>query len=269
MLLERLICLLPRSLDEKWWSLDDVWNVELWYIHPQIQVCGIGDDGIVMLDGARGAAIRWDKFVPVLTLGQESLRARLARWVLRSAPGPSVIGIIWIIINSAVLGHDGHFDLKHPHGGTFASSVALLSGILLVVSSSLVVILSPYLIRLIYRTDFHDSQPFFFGIEGYVELYDLEILILGSNERRLRWSMASSPFSRHALDRQSMKADFFSEAKPEQIHDLLEQENMAAGLYPVKNDPDIEELVEKAKSSTELEKKIFTLVDTYTMAVTL
>ena len=40
LLLERLICLLPKSLDKDWWSLSDAWNAKLWDIYPKIQICG-------------------------------------------------------------------------------------------------------------------------------------------------------------------------------------------------------------------------------------
>ena len=35
-LLERVICLLPHSLDDEWFSLSDAWNVRLWDIYPKV-----------------------------------------------------------------------------------------------------------------------------------------------------------------------------------------------------------------------------------------
>lgn len=232
-LLERLICLLPKSLDAEWWSFEDVWNVMLWDIDPEIQICGLGDDDTVVLDGARGAAIRWDQFIPVLTLGEETLRHRFSRWILRTVPGLFIVGLIWIIAVSAV-------EFPRPF---------LIPGIVLCGFSSLVVLLSPYLTRLIYSVQIHDSQPLFFGFEGYVNIYRLELLIFGSYEGRLRWSTAGSPLSRHALDR-----------------NVTKENNMYIGLDPVVTDAKIKKLVEQA---TDSKKKIFTLVDTYTMTVTL
>ncbi|KAL8822063.1 MAG: hypothetical protein Q9191_007196, partial [Dirinaria sp. TL-2023a] len=204
MLMERMICLLPKQLDNYWWSLDDAWDVELWDIYPKTQICGIGENDTVVLDGARGAAIRWDKFIPVLT--------------------------------------------------------SLLS---------IVPLLSPYLVRLIYRTQAHDSQALFFGIEGYLDIYNLELLIFGSFEGKLGWSTASSPLSRHKLDRRGMKKDFFEGTDETEIESLMDTENIYTGLDPVKSDDGIKERVEQAKTSSHLEKKVFTLVDTYTMTVTL
>ena len=253
MLLERLICLLPRSLDDDWCSLSDAWHVMLWDIYPKVQICGLGQDDTVILDGAHGATIRWDNFVPVLTLGQETMRHRLSRWVLRAVPALWFITLIWTSISSRL-------RIVVPLPST-------LLGL-----TSFVVLLFPYLILLVYRTDVHESQPFFFGFEGYMDIYHLELLVFGTFERRLQWSTASSPLSLHDLDRDGMKADFFNDPalKPDEVEKRLEKENMFTGLDPVQNNPEIQALVESAtKTSTELEKKVFTLVDTYTMTVTL
>ena len=252
MLMERMICLLPKHLDNDWWSLDDAWNVKLWDIYPKTQICGIGENDTVILDGARGAAIRWDKFIPVLTLGQETMRHRLARWILRTVPG------FWIslVFATVILGISGE--------GWF---VYVVIGV--IVLGSMVVLPSPYLTRLIYRTQAYDSQPLFFGIEGYLDIYSLELLIFGSFEGRLGWSTAGSPLSRHKLDRSGMKKDFFQGTDETKIESLMETENMYAGLDPVESDDRIKERVKQAKTSSHLQKKIFTLVDTHTMTVTL
>ena len=254
MLLERLICMLPKSSDEDWWSLKDAWNAMPWDIYPKTQICGVGHDDTVILDGARGAAIRWDKFVPVLTLGQESMRHRLIRWTIRSMPGFFVMGLIWVIISS-VVGKD---------------TPAIVIGSVILSLSGVFVFLSPYLIRVIYRAEVRDSQPFFFGLEGYVDIYHLELLIFGSYEGRLRWSTSSSPLSHHSLDREGMKADFFQDRdlQSEDLERLLENVNMSTGLDPVISNT-TRDLVRKACSSSELETKVFTLIDTYTMTVTL
>ena len=253
MLLERMICMLPKSSDEDWWSLNDAWNAMPWDIYPRTQICGVGHDDTVILDGARGAAIRWDKFVPVLTLGQESMRHRLIRWTIRSMPGMFVVGLILVVISSLV-----------------ASIPAIIIGSVIFGLSGVVIFLSPYLIRVIYRAEVRDSQPFFFGLEGYIDIYHLELLVFGSYEGRLRWSTSSSPLSQHSLDREGMKADFFQDRdlRSEDLERLLENVNMSTGLDPFTHNT-TRELVEKAYSSSELEKKVFTLVDTYTMTVTL
>ncbi|KAL8717734.1 MAG: hypothetical protein Q9225_005045 [Loekoesia sp. 1 TL-2023] len=247
LLLERMICLLPSSLDADWWSLEDAWNATLWDIYPKSQICGIGEGETVILDGAHGAAIRWDRFVPVLTLGDETLRHRLARWTFRTMPAFFFIGIIWVIA-SVVTSQWASLAI----GGTLLSL------------SAVIVFLSPLLLRLIYSTKTRDSQPFFFGIEGYLDKYQLELLIFGSYEGRLNWSAANSPLSRHRLDREGMRRDF-----PNLDEESLIEQNMYTGLDPVEADDGVKDLVEKASRSSLHEKKIFTLVDTYTMTITL
>ena len=44
---------------DSWDSLHDRWNASLWDIYPKIQICGIGENDTVLLDGARAADIRW------------------------------------------------------------------------------------------------------------------------------------------------------------------------------------------------------------------
>ena len=100
---------------------------------------------------------------------------------------------------------------------------------------SIIVLLFPYLILLLYRTDIHESQPFFFGFEGYMDIYHPELLVFGTYERRLEWSTASSPLSHHDLDSDGMKADFFNDPhlNSDEIDRRLENENMFTGLDPV------------------------------------
>ena len=58
MLLQRLICILPKERLGDWSAMDDAWNVKLWDMYPSRQVAGIGHDDIVLIDGAFGATIR-------------------------------------------------------------------------------------------------------------------------------------------------------------------------------------------------------------------
>ncbi|KAL8725564.1 MAG: hypothetical protein Q9181_006372 [Wetmoreana brouardii] len=250
LLLERMICLLPNSLDADWWSLEDAWNVTLWDIYPKVQICGIGDGDTIIIDGARGAAIRWDKFVPVLTLGQETLRHLLIRWTLRIMPLFFLSSIPCLIVSKLA-------------GGPAITGLLIAASIGLGLAGT-IVLLSPLLLRLVYCTKTQDSQPFFFGIEGYLDKYQLELLIFGSYEGRLNWSVASSPLSRHSLDRDGMRRDF-----PDLDEESMTGQNMYTGLDPVKADDGVKDLVRNAHQSSLHEKKIFTLVDTYTMTVTL
>ena len=269
MFLERMICLLPKTREAPWWSLSDAWDASLWDIYPNVQICGIGDNDTVIVDGARGATIRWNKFAPVLMLGKERMLRRIVRWMLRAMPGALLPGLIIIIVGSIIFG-----STSSPYGDSFPSFPSIneasvfsssynpltIMGLVFVIPSAIVFLLAPYLLYLIYRAKTYDSQPWFFGIEGYVSIHELELLIFGSFEGRLHWSTSSSPLSRHSLDQDVSETG-----------NLLRSENMFSGLDPVEADERVRRLVEKAQSreSGVSDLKIFTLVDTYTMTVTL
>lgn len=58
-LLERLICLLPKSTKRKWYVIDDIWDRNLWDVDPFCPVVGVCLGDSVVLSGAFGASIRW------------------------------------------------------------------------------------------------------------------------------------------------------------------------------------------------------------------
>lgn len=60
-LLERLLCMQPLRSDREWHSIEDAWGARLWHIEPKCQIAAIADDQTVVLDGAYGATIQWNK----------------------------------------------------------------------------------------------------------------------------------------------------------------------------------------------------------------
>lgn len=232
MLLERLICLLPKGSDEPWHSLSDKWGALLWDVYPKTQVCGIGDGNTVIIDGVRGAAIRWNSFTHVVTLVHETLPRRIIRWTLRATPFFFVSGLIWVIITAIT-----------------STTVALVIGAVLMSLALAAMLLSPILIRAVYRGKVWGAQPWFFGVEGYMSLLDLELHIFGSYEGKLKWSSSGSPLSHHTAE---MEVGF---------------ERFCKGRDPSQCD-EVKKLIEKASSSDD-GNRVFTLIDTYTMTVTL
>lgn len=101
-------------------------------------------------------------------------------------------------------------------------------------------------------------------------LYNLEFLIFSIYERKLHWTTVNSPLSRHILDRKGTKEDFFKTTKLplDQIEERVRNENMYTSIDPVR-EGDSKKFVDKARTSSKSQKKIFTLIDTYTMTVTL
>ena len=245
LLLERL-CLLPKLSDEPWHSLSDEWDCALWEIYPKSQVCGIGDGETVIIDGIRGAAIRWKSFAPVLTLGRETFIRKIARYMIRTMPGIFLAGLLFVILAATLrtlaINEEGELD-------SATNTALLIPGLIFLVPSTIILLFSPALLRTIYRGKVWNAQPWLFGVEGYMSLLDLELNIFGSYEGKLKWSAFGSPLSRHGPDEQEGFERFYA-AKDRS------------------KDPDVAERIQRAKSRDGSEQ-VFTLVDTGTMTVTL
>ena len=230
MLLERLVCLLPQSPYDSWHSLNDHWHASLWDIYPKTQVCGIGENDSVILDGARAANIRWKSFARVILRGNDTKKRKLARISL-SCVGPFfLIGIITVAFLTQI-------------------SLAIYGAIPFIIMAP-VIVFSPHLVKTLYLGKIWSAQPWFFGIEGYMSLPDLERHLFGADLGRLSWSATGSSLSRHKAENFQGSEDYCQGQDP--------------STYP-----DINTRITKARNSTDGEEKIFTLVDTYTMTVTL
>lgn len=229
MLLERLICILPKRYDQPWHNTDDQWNVPLWDIYPTTQICGIGEQNTVILDNAHAANIRWKSFTQVLTMRRDSIKRQLMRFAFRSTFYLLFMGATLLIL-----------------GGLYGSAVLTALGAIFLTIGLILTLLSPYLIRHLYGGKIWGTQPWFFGFEGYMSLPAIERHIFGADMGRLSWSTNGSPLSRH-------RATAYDECE---------------GLDPT-TDPDTAERVRRAIHSRMGEEKIFTLVDTYTMTVTM
>ena len=188
----------------------------------------------------------------------------LARWALRVMPALLLGGLILIVIPTGIFNSYGMPSGQNVLRSTYSPSVII--GIILLLVSGTVLLTPPSLVYFIYRAKIYDSQPWFFGIEGHVYLYDLELLIFGSNEGRLQQSVAGSPLSRHEIDRSDFPTDpgkKSGQRSSEETSRLAEERDMCRGLDPVKAgavDP---------QASLTSKKKLFTLVDTCTMTVAL
>lgn len=228
MLLERLICILPKRYDQPWHNTDDQWNAPLWDIYPTTQICGIGEHNTVILDNAHAANIRWKSFTQVLTARRDSIKRQVLRAAFRST-------FYLLFLGATLLAVGG------------ASVPALIApGAIFLTIGLILTLLSPYLIRQLYAGKIWGTQPWFFGFEGYMSLPTIERHIFGADMGRLSWSTNGSPLSRH-------RATAYDECE---------------GLDPT-TDRDTAARVQRAIHSRMGEEKIFTLVDTYTMTVTM
>ncbi|KAL9103385.1 MAG: hypothetical protein Q9163_001561 [Psora crenata] len=230
LLLERLLCVLPKSHDQDWYCMEDQWGVSLWDIYPTTQICGIGESDTIILDGAFAASIRWQSFAPVATLVNDSWRRFFARLAFRSTSYILIIGALILATSSQVVG---------------LSFLTFVGTIFLIVSLTQI-LLAPYIIRILYSGKLRDTQPWFFGFEGYMPISTIERHIFGADMHRLRWSTAGSPLSVHCAN---------------EYGECVGQDPTVV--------PQTAERVRRAVGAPMGEEKIFTLVDTHTLSVTM
>ncbi|KAL3471447.1 hypothetical protein BJX99DRAFT_24620 [Aspergillus californicus] len=231
-LLERLICLCPSGLEKKWHDVDDYWNQKLWNIDPSCRVVAVAGNDTVIISGAMGCSIHWSSF-PRVTL--ESFPS--------TSPGGFflLIGIIFGL-TSLIL------DACGVRSRAFGLVDAGFFGPFLIVCLFL-----PY--RLYLRTEFlkattsgprKKGQPWLIGFEGYLDLDTLNRMLFGFNTGHLRWSVECSSLSRSR-----------------------EEDGESVGLDPYDSDPNLAEFLDQTVDAPFGNRKLFTLVDTYNMTVTL
>ncbi|MCJ1262456.1 hypothetical protein MMC22_002326 [Lobaria immixta] len=229
MLLERLICILPKDRQGDWSAMDDCWDVKLWDIYPSCQIAGIGEDDTVLIDGAFGASIRWDSFAKVAVITRKTWTRWISRFLVRGAPVWFFTGVLIVSISK----------------GTASPQLAV--GVIFLILALITILLSPVLVTHVYGGKLWNTQPWLFGFEGYLDLETIETKIFGFPQDRLSWSPFGSPLSRH-------------------------EENCGEceGRDPVLSDKKVRDLAQRAVSGNEYpEPKVFTLVDTNTMTVTM
>ncbi|KAH7092511.1 hypothetical protein FB567DRAFT_614522, partial [Paraphoma chrysanthemicola] len=174
MLLERLICVMPKHHHQAWHDTSDCYDAKLFDIYPTCQIAGVGNDDSVVLDGAQGASIRWDRFERVAYTNKDSFKRSASRVVLQLSPLVLLIGIILAVGNQKA------------------------AGILLLILALAILGASPYLIRLLFTGKLWDTQALLFGFEGYMDIATIETHIFGAYMNRLTWSPYGSTLSRHA-----------------------------------------------------------------------
>ncbi|KAH7120254.1 hypothetical protein B0J13DRAFT_567684 [Dactylonectria estremocensis] len=262
-LMERLICLLPNDPSENWELMTDQYRCSLWDIQPDTQVCGVGENDSVIISGAKGALIEWDMFSPVQTLQRQTIKRMV---------------ILTIIIYSPVMFYTGI--------GLVASGDKTTGGILLAIALIFFMLPSPYYIWKLVGGKIHASEPCLFGFEGYVPIGIVEERIFGMCLNRLQWSPYGSPLSRHIqgapINERFIQYSEDSASEPQ----LLPKQVGVIETYPVipidptsgcahcagrtecTNHETVASIREKGLSNMG-RQKVFTLVDTFNMMVTL
>lgn len=241
LLLERLICILPKTPSQPWYELEDQWESSLWDIYPNTQICGIGDNNSVILDGAFAAAIRWKAFAHVAMVTRDSWRRFFLRYAFRSASYLFIIGISLLANGLAAQ------SIDNANGVSSAAALPYIGiGAFLLTISLCFILLSPYFIRILYTGKIWATQPWFFGFEGYLDISTIERHIFGSDMGHLKWSTNGSPLSVH---------------RPNQYGECIGEDPTTVEATAT--------MVENAINARMGESRIFTLVDTYTLTVTI
>ncbi|KAF1832876.1 hypothetical protein BDW02DRAFT_404873 [Decorospora gaudefroyi] len=229
-LLERLLCHLTAQPGRVWAWADDVWGVPLWDIRPHCQIAGIAHNDVTIIDGAYAATIRWDSFSPMHYRLETSITTLTFRFLFRVSP---LILFLGVVLRSVL------------------PDIAGIPGLVFIAVAMALALCSPFLILRLYgfNPNTHATQPHFFGVEGYVSLEELSMLLFGDAKyasESLRWSVNSSVLSTHIMD----------------------EHYECVGVDPVSM-PQFATLRSMSKNSNAGEPRLFTLVDTGSMTVTL
>lgn len=162
MLLERFMCILPQQANQHWTSVSDAYGVNIWDIYPKCQIAGVCDDDTVLVDGAFGATIHWDKFRKVANSRRtRSLKRIAAQLSLHGSPHAFLLGLLlyrgsWDGISfiagiEVVAGKPGVVAGEIiKHWSLFIGAI----GFILIAGACAVFMTSPYLTRLLYGGKF-------------------------------------------------------------------------------------------------------------------
>ncbi|SMR47585.1 unnamed protein product [Zymoseptoria tritici ST99CH_3D1] len=229
MLLERLISTLPKNPNQHWSCMDDAFGAKLWDIYPTCQIAGIGQDDTVIVDGLRGANVRWKSFETVKNLTSTSWKRLFVLLLEHFSPIALYTAIILLGVASST-----------------KNVIITGLGVVLLIYSLVAVLGAPYFVKILYGGKFWQTQPWLFGFEGHLDIATVEQQIFGTKLGRLAWSPYSSPLSRHQANKHGE----------------------CIGIDPT-TDPDVVAMVEQARHARPGDQRIFTIVDTGNMEVTM
>lgn len=205
-LMERLISLLPIHPDGPWNEMSDQYESTLWDIYPDVQVCGIGENDTVIVDGFKGAMIQWSKFSTVQTTKRMSWKRLTLIYITMFTPLIFIMGLLLLI-------------------------AIRTAAIVLLVLSSVVMCTTPVYVPHLYKGKLYEAEPCLFGIEGYIPLPYIEEAMFGAKMGRLKWSSFGSPLSRHQ-HRRKYKEHLLEDVEAGAQQPLLETHDPVYG-YPV------------------------------------
>ena len=303
-LMERLICLLPYTPEQNWELMTDQYMASLWDIYPNTQVCAIGENDTIVVDGAKGAQIEWSGFTTVRALRRDSFKRSAFLFLLTWSPLIFFIGVIITSVSAPSRQSTSRYAnvRLQRYNSAYTAGVAIL-----VITLVLLILPAPYLLWRLYSGKLWEVEPCFFGIEGYVPIEAIEQRLLGpwgKRGQRLRWSAWGSPLCRHKEGQvMQERAVRYNYRESEDAHGggdnnpLLQQHIQehvpdidigAVDTYPIETvdptspcaacsptgdpycrfHPTVASCQDTSRSAMG-QMKVFTLVDTYNLTVTL
>ncbi|KAG2743769.1 hypothetical protein P692DRAFT_20168388 [Suillus brevipes Sb2] len=181
---ERMVSMFPSTTTPGacWYADNDIYEANLWDILPEIQVAGVTQNGALVLDGCRAAAIRWKDFPDVSCATEYSLGRRIVGSIPYFSWPFIVIGlaIIWQTISRT--------------GGIVFISVGVL-----------LLILSPPLLLFGQSGRIVTAQPWLIGVKGVIDREKVESHLYGGTIGRfarmvpfprMYFTPSGSPFSK-------------------------------------------------------------------------
>lgn len=252
-LMERLICLLPEHPDEPWNKMSDQYKSILWDIIPGTQVCGIGENDTVIVDGFKGALIQWSKFSTILTTKRMSWKRTTLIYITAFLP------VLFF-------------------AGLFVLAASRTAAIAIIVISLALLATTPAYIPHLYKGKLTEVEPCLFGVEGYIPLPNIEENLFGARMGRLKWSPYGSPLSQHRYRKYYReRLDAEDAGAPQPLVDLSVNKSCDVFGYPVEAiDPLTADgtgidciSAETMSRSPYGSMKLFTVIDTLSMTATL
>ncbi|KAG2747887.1 hypothetical protein P692DRAFT_20736088 [Suillus brevipes Sb2] len=172
---ERMVSMLPSTITKTacWYSDDDIYRAKLWDIVPEIQVAGVTENGALVVDGCRAAAIRWKDFPEVAFVTTDSLRRTIIGFVPYLSWPTLIIGL-GILMTSRV------------------------GGVTLIIIGLLLLVASPRLFVYSQSGRIVSAQPWFIGVKGVVSITEVESHLYGGARGhfpRMYFTPSGSQFS--------------------------------------------------------------------------
>ncbi|KAG2071159.1 hypothetical protein BDR04DRAFT_1098859 [Suillus decipiens] len=172
---ERMVSMLPSTITKTacWYADDDIYRANLWDILPEIQVAGITENGALVVDGCRAAAIRWKDFPEVAFLTTDSLRRTIIGFIPYLSWPTLIIGLGILMITR-------------------------VGGITLIVIGLVLLIISPRLFVFSHSGRIVSAQPWFIGVKGAISIAEVERHLYGGARGhfpRMYFTPSGSQFS--------------------------------------------------------------------------